>query len=417
MFDKSYIPEKPFPEFKWKWACLQCTESLNDPVILLGVLFRMRKLEGQGLKYSSPEFANELIELSNDVSDSVGVDLARRTGDRNLIRNSGQYWRAVGLIPPGDRSGEIKLTEYGRRVADHDISQTEFSAITVQTFKLPNNHIQSNAECLKWEAHSLVLYPLRILLSIIYELNKAGEGYLTTQELTKIVIPLSGVHAQLKDYTNFIRWYRAGEINTSDWPNCCEGANDFRIAREFLLFLENYGYVNCIAGNTRENEKYCINTDIETEIAEILNTPITDKSLQEVLLQIRRTDIVSEVERKRVQNYRSSRPNQARFRSEVLKACQRCVITNVTMPEVLEAAHIKPFKYKGEDTVANGFAMRTDIHTLFDSGHLRISEEGLIELSTRARMDYGASIPPRIVIPSFINRDFIRWRWDNYNGI
>ena len=66
MFDKSYIPEKPFPEFKWKWACLQCTESLNDPVILLGVLFRMRKLEGQGLKYSSPEFANELIEQYGD---------------------------------------------------------------------------------------------------------------------------------------------------------------------------------------------------------------------------------------------------------------------------------------------------------------------------------------------------------------
>ena len=32
------------------------------------------------------------------------------------------------------------------------------------------------------------------------------------------------------------------------------------------------------------------------------------------------------------------------------------------MPEVLEAAHIKPFKYNGEDTIANGFPMRMDIH-------------------------------------------------------
>lgn len=87
------------------------------------------------------------------------------------------------------------------------------------------------------------------------------------------------------------------------------------------------------------------------------------------------------------------------------------------MPEILEAAHIKPFKYNGEDTVANGFAMRTDIHTLFDTGHLRISPEGIIELSARARMDYGATIPPRIVIPSFTNCDFIRWRWENYNGL
>lgn len=45
MFDKKFVPEKPFSDFKWKWACLQCTEGLNDPVILLGVLFRMRKLE------------------------------------------------------------------------------------------------------------------------------------------------------------------------------------------------------------------------------------------------------------------------------------------------------------------------------------------------------------------------------------
>ena len=90
---------------------------------------------------------------------------------------------------------------------------------------------------------------------------------------------------------------------------------------------------------------------------------------------------------------------------------------NVTMPEVLEAAHIKPFKYKGEDTVANGFAMRNDIHILFDTGHLRISDQGDVKLSSRARMDYGALIPPRIVIPDFTNKAFLKWRWENYNGL
>lgn len=107
---------------------LQCTERLNDPVILLGVLCRMRKLEllGQNLKYSSPEFAKEILELSNDVSDSIKVNLGGRTGERNIIRNSSQYWRAVGLIP-NDRSGRIQLTEFGRKVADRDTSQTEFA--------------------------------------------------------------------------------------------------------------------------------------------------------------------------------------------------------------------------------------------------------------------------------------------------
>ena len=251
MFTKDFIPTKPFENFKWKWACLQCTEGIDDPVVLLGVLFRMRKLEGKGLKYSSQEFANELIELSSDISDSIGVDLAGRTGDRNLIRNSGQYWKAVGLIPDDSR-GMIRLTDFGRRVADHDISQTEFSAITIQTFKLPNSHIQSAAECLNWESHSLIIYPLRIILSVILELKKRGQGYLTTAELTKIMIPLSGCHAQIEDYVNFILWYRAGEVALTNWPNCCEGANDFRIAREYLLFLENYGYLEKTDGAARD---------------------------------------------------------------------------------------------------------------------------------------------------------------------
>jgi len=178
-----YIPQKPFPDFKWKWASLQCTESLNDPVVLLGVLFRMRKLEKYGYKYSSDEFANELRELSDDIKDSVGVDLAHRIGERNIIRNSGQYWRAVGLLEDGDRTGKIRLTDFGRRVADHDISQTEFSAITVQTFKLPNPQVQKPEECRQWTDHGLVIYPLRLILTILKRLQELGQGYITTNEL------------------------------------------------------------------------------------------------------------------------------------------------------------------------------------------------------------------------------------------
>ncbi len=419
MFPKNYIPTKPFRIFKWKWASLQCTESLNDPVILLGVLFRMRKLEllGQNLKYSSPEFAREMQELSNDVSDSIKVNLGGRVGKRNIIRNSSQYWKAVGLIP-NDRSGHIHLTEFGKRVADREISQTEFAAITIQTFRLPNPQIQNEEECQCWYNAGIILHPLKLILEILCKLTKLDQiqGYITPKELVNIIIPLSGVKAELQDYVNFILWYRAGEITLIGWPNCVEGANDFRIAREYLLFLSNYGYLNKSEAHNREEEEYHININIFAEIEEIVREQPRDESLLKALDQIRASEVASEVERKRIQT-RVVRPNQASFRKNVLKACERCVITNVMMPEILEAAHIKPFKYNGEDTIANGFAMRVDIHTLFDAGHLRISPDGDIELSNRARMDYGASIPPRIVIPSFTNREFLRWRWENYNGI
>jgi len=407
----------PFPNFKWKWASVQCTEGLNDPVALLGVLFRMRKLEPLDVRYSSEEFANELRELSNDIKDSVDVDFARRTGKRNLIRNSGQYWRAVGLLADGDRSGKIRLTDFGRRVADHDISQTEFAAITVQTFKLPNSQIQSFDECQLWKDNELVIYPLSLLLSILRELQNKGQGFITIEELIKIIIPLSACKAEIEDYVNFILWFRTEQITLIDWPNCVPGANDLRIAREYLLFLSHYGYVIRQEQNTRMDEQYLYNHDLDSEIAAILAEQPRDNSLQQAVEHIRIADVAADIERKRVEIQRRSRPNQARFRKDVLAAYGRCVITNVTMPEVLEAAHIKPYKYNGEDTIANGFSMRMDIHLLFDAGHLRISDAGEIQLSARARMDYGATMPPRIYLPDFTNREFLRWRWDNYNGL
>ena len=58
MLDKSFIPQKPFPDFKWQWATFAPTESINDPVVQLGVLFRMEKLE------TSKELRTIIIPLS-----------------------------------------------------------------------------------------------------------------------------------------------------------------------------------------------------------------------------------------------------------------------------------------------------------------------------------------------------------------
>jgi hypothetical protein len=219
MLEKNYIPKLPFPGFKWKWASLQCTESLNDPVILLGVLFRMRKLENMGLKYSSPEFAHEMQELSNDVKDSI-------------------------------------------------------------------------------------------------------------EELIKIVIPLSSnPNVTIDDYANFILWHRAKEIVLVGWPDCCSGANDERIAREYLLFLSNYGYLLKQEGGNRLDEHYHYNDLLDSEIAGILEQSTSGQSLIQAAAQIKENDIAAEIEKKRVESNTKNRPNQARFRKEVLSACERCIIT------------------------------------------------------------------------------------------
>lgn len=329
-----------------------------------------------------------------------------RIGERNIIRNSGQYWKALNLIPAKRTGGIITLTPFGRKVANHEISQTEFSAETIISFTLPNQAMD-NSEREQWERVNLKLYPLKLILSIIDKLATIdmAHAYLTPNELARIVIPLSGVVNQpLGTYVDCILLYRENRLNISLWPNCCTAANDFRMAREFLLFLSNYGYLIKIEAENRSQEKYNFNFNLKSEIKAILRTTHAVSST-----------IISDTERKIVTSIRC-RPNQAKFRKEVLEACKRCVISNVEMPEVLEAAHIKPYKYNGPDVASNGFAMRMDIHFLFDSGHLRISENGEVFLSDKARWSYGASIPPRIILPDYVDRENLRWRWDNYNG-
>jgi len=127
------------------------------------------------------------------------------------------------------------------------------------------------------------------------------------------------------------------------------------------------------------------------------------------------SSLAADMERKRVEAHRT-RPNQARFRRAVLGSDPHCIITNVRLPEVLEAAHIVPYKYRGEDTAANGLCLRMDIHQLFDCGELRLKPNGEVVLTDRARLSYGYTIPPEIRIPDVVNRDYVRWRWENYNG-
>ena len=123
-----YVPRLPFQGFKWKWATVQCTEGLNDPVVLLGVLSRCRRLETQnrGIAFSSEEFSVEMNNLADAIENIEGHDIGRlnlreRTGERNLIRNSRQYWSALGLLPQQSARGRIELTPFGQADADRYI--------------------------------------------------------------------------------------------------------------------------------------------------------------------------------------------------------------------------------------------------------------------------------------------------------
>jgi putative restriction endonuclease len=84
------------------------------------------------------------------------------------------------------------------------------------------------------------------------------------------------------------------------------------------------------------------------------------------------------------------RLGQGAFRVIVTEAYNRkCAISGERTLPVLEAAHIKPYSLEGPHHPNNGLLLRQDLHTLFDSGYITISEDLNIEVSKRIKEDYG----------------------------
>ena len=85
--------------------------------------------------------------------------------------------------------------------------------------------------------------------------------------------------------------------------------------------------------------------------------------------------------RKRISKMLAQRRGQPAFRNALLDAYDRkCAITGCEVVEVLEAAHIYP--YRGSDTnkVVNGLLLRADVHTLFDSGLIAVDVKNMTVL-------------------------------------
>lgn len=407
-----HAPSKPFLNFKWRWAVLTPTESLNSPPVYLGILRALYQC--QGLQFRSEELNKLLVKIKKETETSV--DLVR-SQDRNIFRNSQQYWKALGLLVPGTKKGEICLSQFGRDLAQGEISKSEFALTTIKTLTLPNKSIQSDIK--EWNAAGLSLKPLELILKILVQLNKkfgSKEAYIKPKELCRIIIPLSGINTPVEQHADALYAYRINKLNVTEWPNCTPGSNDERMAREFLLFFYNYGLCDLEKNRNNKNEKYIINKETINAFQELLEIPLKSKQLNEINEELRTTGIPDQIDRERVLREVIQRTEQTQFRKNILNAFNsKCLITGVKLNSVLEAAHIKPVANNGIDDISNGLCLRSDIHTLFDRNHMRILPNGQIQLSKSAKKPFNyESIPKKIEIPNFINLNFIEWRLNYY---
>lgn len=78
--------------------------------------------------------------------------------------------------------------------------------------------------------------------------------------------------------------------------------------------------------------------------------------------------------RERVTRALIIRRGQPEFRRRLIQAYDgRCAVTGCDVLDVLEAAHIHPYRGPATNHVQNGILLRTDIHTLFDVGLITIN--------------------------------------------
>lgn len=119
------------------------------------------------------------------------------------------------------------------------------------------------------------------------------------------------------------------------------------------------------------------------------------------------------------------RLGQGAFRVVVTDAYQRrCSITGEKTLPVLEAAHIKPYAAEGPHSVNNGLLLKSDFHTLFDSGYITVDDDYRIDVSRRLHEDYGNGrdyykyhgqkllvLPEKTIdLPS---KEYLRWHNEN----
>lgn len=115
------------------------------------------------------------------------------------------------------------------------------------------------------------------------------------------------------------------------------------------------------------------------------------------------------------------REQQGRFRNELLEAYSgACAISGTNVPEVLQAAHINPYRGRGSQVVSNGILLRADLHLLYDAHLISVEPDSLsVSLSERlARSTYlqynGRHLSEPTHAPLAPNKDLLAAHYEQF---
>ncbi|MDZ8184383.1 MAG: pentapeptide repeat-containing protein [Nostoc sp. ChiSLP02] len=122
---------------------------------------------------------------------------------------------------------------------------------------------------------------------------------------------------------------------------------------------------------------------------------------------------LSTLEKIKKQKSPPPRPGQEEFKKALIEIYgAKCIITGCNIEEVIEAAHIIPYRNQDSHNIANGLLLRVDLHRLFDKYLLTIHPETRRVLIAPELMDgykdiLGKTIETRLSGEDAINHKYV----------
>ena len=252
-------PAKPFEEFKWRWASKTPSEGINNRPILFGVLSVLVKHNGK--KHATQAFRDDLIKLEDELQSKISLSKKDRGIEKNIIENSGQYWKAYGLLNTTS-DGTINVSEFGLKVINENIDNESFVRWQIKNFYLPNTNVETSSIVQKHNDAEINIKPLELLFKIFSHILAHSESknqeYITIEEVEKVIVPLSvNSNIPIDTYVEHIFNYREDESEYASWPNYTPEANDKRMLNEYFAFLKNFGAI--AEYTSKEGNRYYFN--------------------------------------------------------------------------------------------------------------------------------------------------------------
>jgi|JI6StandDraft_1071083.scaffolds.fasta_scaffold66006_3 hypothetical protein len=111
------------------------------------------------------------------------------------------------------------------------------------------------------------------------------------------------------------------------------------------------------------------------------------------------------------------RRGQQEFRQHLLvRYGFRCQMTGCDVTDVLEAAHIIPYRGRSSNHVDNGLLLRSDIHILFDLCLVSVDPDTLQIARSRTIRSYPELVPALTILNEGPSRDALRRHWDLFRA-